>query len=327
MTTAPRPFALRLRRALLGLLAAAAVAGPVVGAASPVDVPAPRPTAPATLNSIDSASLQARYAATLRDIEAARRTAADFGNDIRAAALEAMTTSGRHFLTFDGRDGGRAVEVYGDLSRAERIAVLVPGADVTVDNYWRLRAGAKALRKQLPPGSAVIAWLGYRTPTTVSLASANTERGSDAAHALSAFLRQLGSVLPEVNISLLCHSYGTVVCAHAASRSDARDIILCGSPGTGYDDVGAMHTRATVWAGRGSDDWVAHVPHLRLELGLTEIGLCTDPLSSGFGATRFDAGDGGHSDYLKPGSVSLRNIALIIAGQSPVRSSSGEHLA
>ncbi|MFF5969830.1 alpha/beta hydrolase [Streptomyces collinus] len=327
MATAPRPFALRLRRALLGLLAAAAVAGPVVGAASPVDVPAPRPTAPATLHSVDSASLQARYAATRRDIEAARSAAAELGNGRRAAALKAMTADGRHFLTFDGRNGGRAVETYGDLSRAERIAVLVPGADVTVDKYWRLRAGAKALRKQLPPRSAVIAWLGYRTPTTVSLASANTERGSDAAEALSAFLQQLGSALPEVNTSLVCHSYGTVVCAHAASRSDAKDIILCGSPGTGYDDVGALHTRATVWAGRGSDDWVADVPHLRLGLGLTEIGLGADPLSSGFGATGFDAGDGGHSDYLKPGSVSLRNIALIVAGQSPVRSSSGEHLA
>jgi hypothetical protein len=33
-----------------------------------------------------------------------------------------------------------------------------------------------------------------------------------------------------------------------------------------------------------------------------------------FGARLFDAGPGGHSDYLKPGSVSLRNLARIVAG-------------
>uniref|UniRef100_A0AAU2W172 Alpha/beta hydrolase family protein n=1 Tax=Streptomyces sp. NBC_00008 TaxID=2903610 RepID=A0AAU2W172_9ACTN len=312
----------RLRRALATVLAVVAVAGPVVGAAGPGDVPAPRPTVRSTLRGVDPASLETRYAGTRRDIEAARGMAAGHGDGKRAAALDAMTDAGRHFLTFDGRNGGRAVEVYGDLARAERIAVVVPGADVTVDNYWRLRAGAKALRRELPPGSAVIAWLGYRTPSTVSLAAANAELGSDAAEDLSAFLRQLGRSLPAA--SLICHSYGTVVCAHAAARSDVKDIVLCGSPGTGYEDVGAMRTRATVWAGRGGDDWVGGLPHLRLRLGFTEIGLGTDPLSSDFGARVFDAGDGGHSDYFKPGSLSLRNIARIVTGRYPVSASSGE---
>lgn len=327
MTMVPYPRTHRLRRALLAVLAVAAVAGPVVGAARPADVPAPRPTAGATLDTVDEASLTARYAGTRKDIESARGAAAGHGDGKRAAALQAMTDAGRHFLSFDGRNGGRAVEVYGVLSRAGRIAVLVPGAGVTVDNYWRLRAGAKALRRELPPGSAVIAWLGYRTPSTVSLAAANVELGSDSAEALSTFLRQLGRVLPAARTSLVCHSYGTVLCAYAAARSDVKDIVLCGSPGTGHDDVGALRTRAAVWAGRGSDDWVGDVPHLRLELGLTEVGLGTDPLSSDFGATVFDAGDGGHSDYFKPGSLSLRNIARIVTGRSPVSASSGEQHA
>lgn len=327
MATAPRPRTRRLRRALPAVLAAFAVAGLVVGAASPADVPAPRPTAPASLGAVDAEALKARYAATRRDIEAARQTAAEHSDGQRADALLAMTSAGRHFLTFDGRNGGRAVEIYGDLSRAERIAVVVPGAGVTVDNYWRLRSGAGALLRDLPPQSAVIAWLGYRTPSTVSLAAANAELGSDAAHDLSAFLHQLDRALPAARTSLVCHSYGTVVCAHAASGSGVRDIVLCGSPGTGYDDARALRTRATVWAARGSDDWVAEVPHARLELGATEIGLGTDPLSSSFGATVFDAGDGGHSDYFKPRSVSLRNIARIVTGRAPVGTSSGEHHA
>ncbi|WP_187282314.1 hypothetical protein [Streptomyces sp. wa22] len=40
----------------------------------------------------------------------------------------------------------------------------------------------------------------------------------------------------------------------------------------------------------------------------------TDPVSPEFGAKVFDAGDAGHSDYLGPGSVSLRSIAGIVAG-------------
>ncbi|MEU9573413.1 hypothetical protein AB0D62_26775 [Streptomyces massasporeus] len=141
MATASRSFAPRLRRALLGLLAAAAVAVPVVGAAGPVDVPAPRSTAPTTLSSVDSASLQARYAATRRDIEAARRAAAELGNGRRAAALEAMTADRRHFVTFDGRNGGRAVEAYGDLSQADRIAERATAATATTSNPVRCRCG------------------------------------------------------------------------------------------------------------------------------------------------------------------------------------------
>jgi hypothetical protein len=37
-------------------------------------------------------------------------------------------------------------------------------------------------------------------------------------------------------------------------------------------------------------------------------------VSRGFGARIFAAGSGGHSDYLKPGSVPLRSIAAIVSG-------------
>ncbi|MFD8793267.1 alpha/beta hydrolase, partial [Streptomyces vinaceus] len=73
-------------------------------------------------------------------------------------------------LTFDGRGRGRAVEVLGDLESADRVAVLVPGSDTTLDTYERFRAGAVALRQRLlaagHPRSAVVAWLGYDTPGT-----------------------------------------------------------------------------------------------------------------------------------------------------------------
>ncbi|MCA6091995.1 alpha/beta hydrolase family protein [Streptomyces sp. SCA3-4] len=310
---ASRPRSSRLRRTLLAALVAASVAVPVSGMAHPAAVPAPEPTALAPLRSATPAALAARYATTRNDIRAAARTAADHGDRRRAAALRTMAAPGRHFLSFDGRDGGRSAEVVGDLSRAERVAVLVPGSDTGLDRYGRLRSGATALQRELGGRSAVIAWLGYATPATLSPDVLTPGRAGSAAAGLRDFVRELSAAAPAARMSLLCHSYGSVVCARAAPDLPVAAIVLYGSPGTGADHVGQLHTRATVWAGRGTDDWIAEVPHVRLRLPFATVGLGADPVSPGFGARVFDAGTGGHSDYLRPGSVPLRNIARIVA--------------
>ena len=54
------------------------------------------------------------------------------------------------------------------------------------------------------------------------------------------------------------------------------------------------------------------VPNVRV-LG---AGFGADPTAPGFGARRFAAGGGNHSDYLAPGGVSLRNLALIALGRT-----------
>ena len=74
--------------------------------------------------------------------------------------------------------------------------------------------------------------------------------------------------------------------------------------------AGALHTTARVWAGRGASDWIQAVPHIHL-FGL---GFGQDPMSPAFGARVFAAGTGGHSSYLKPGDISLRNLAYIALG-------------
>jgi hypothetical protein len=101
-----------------------------------------------------------------------------------------------------------------------------------------------------------------------------------------------------------------VVCGLAAPHLPVTDIAVFGSPGMDASSVAALHTTARVWAGRVSSDWIRHVPHVQV-LGL---GFGTDPVSPGFGAHIFAAGSGGHSDYLDPGSVSLRNLAEIALG-------------
>ena len=54
------------------------------------------------------------------------------------------------------------------------------------------------------------------------------------------------------------------------------------------------------------------MPHIRL-FGL---GFGADPMSPGFGARIFAADTGGHSGYLDPGSVALRNLAYIALGDA-----------
>ncbi|WP_329612071.1 alpha/beta hydrolase family protein [Streptomyces brevispora] len=310
-----RPHNSRLRRALLAALIATSVAVPVSGASRPAAVPAPAPAALAPLRDTAPGTLDARYAVTRHGILAAERTAAAHGDRRRAAALRAMADPRRHFLLFDGRDGGRTAEVFGDLAQAERIAVIVPGADTDLDRYWRLRNDSAALRRELGGRSAVVAWLGYETPVTVSPAVLTTGRAEAAAPRLREFTGELHTARPAARISLLCHSYGSVVCARAApGLRGVAAIVLCASPGTGAGNVRALHTRATVWAGRGADDWIAGIPHTRLHLPFVSIGFGPDPMSRKFGAHTFDAGTGGHSDYLKPGSVPLKNIARIVSG-------------
>ncbi|MFI9568167.1 alpha/beta hydrolase [Streptomyces rishiriensis] len=310
----------RRLRALLALLITAAVVVPLTTAAARPRIPAPAPAALAPLTAV---TLEQAYAANRADAALASRMAAAHGDRHRASAVRALAAPSRRLLSFDGRGSGRAVEVLGDLVHADRVAVLVPGSDTSLDTYGRFHAGAAALRQRLvgQPGAgartAVVAWLGYSTPGTVSTTAITPTRAEEAAPGLRDFLRELRAVTGAgARVTLLCHSYGTVVCARAASRVDVSDLVLLGSPGTGVQAAADLHTRARVWAARGSDDWVADVPHVRADLFGTTVGFGADPMSPSFGARVFAAGSGGHSDYFRPGSVALANIARIVLGET-----------
>ncbi|WP_435877766.1 hypothetical protein [Streptomyces kurssanovii] len=109
-------MASRLRRTLLAGLVTAAVAVPVSAAVRPSAVPAPPPAAVGTLTSAELPRLEDRFAANRDSIRAAARAAAAHGDRGRAATLREMAAGGGRFLTFDGRDGGRGAEVFGDLA-------------------------------------------------------------------------------------------------------------------------------------------------------------------------------------------------------------------
>ncbi|MDN3026445.1 alpha/beta hydrolase [Streptomyces sp. S.PB5] len=310
------------RRATLAALITGAVVLPLSAAARP-EIPAPPP---ATLAPLTATTLDEAYAANRANAAQASRMAAAHGDTERAAADRAMAAPTRTLLHFDGRGSGRATEVLGDLTNAGHIAVLVPGSDTSLDTYARFHKAAAALHTQLTrtdPRTAVIAWLGYETPATISPTVTTTGRADEAAPQLRKFMSELRAVVGgHPTVSLLCHSYGSVVCARAAGTDDdatgldATDLVLLGSPGTGADTAAALHTRARIWAARGADDWVAEVPHIRTGFFGITVGFGTDPMSPAYGAHTFAAGGGGHSDYFAPGSVSLTNLARIVLGDT-----------
>lgn len=302
---------MRLRR-----ITAVAAAVAAVFATTAAVLPGSPPDRPQRMPALTTRALDARYAADSQLIAKAARTAARAGNSSLAQSLDGMRS--RHFIDFNPRGQGLAAEVIGNLATATRVAILVPGSDTSLATFGSRgtaspQGGALALAAQtrrLDPGAhlAIIAWLGYRTPSLLSPAVMTSGDAGQGATALRAFAGDLASHGRQV--ALICHSYGSVVCGLAAPHLPVTDIAVAGSPGMDASSVRALHTTARVWAGREASDWIRDVPHVHF-LGL---GFGQDPMAPAFGARIFATGAGGHSSYFQPGGVSLRNLAWIALG-------------
>jgi hypothetical protein len=304
---------MRMRRISAIVAAAAAVAATTAAVypSAPADRLQPMPA-------LTARGLAARYTADAHQIVRAARAASRAGNTGLASSLRAMR--GGQFLDFNAAGQGLAVEVFGNLATATRVAIIVPGSDTSLATFDSRgtaspEGAARALTAQAhtldPHGRlAVVAWLGYQTPSTLSPAVMTSGDAGQGAGALRPFVDDL--VRHGHQVALLCHSYGSVVCGLAAAHLPVTDIAVYGSPGMDASSVGALHTTARVWAGRGTGDWIQNVPHVQF-LGL---GFGQDPMAPAFGARHFDCGGGGHSDYFKPGSVALRNLADIALGDT-----------
>ena len=306
---------MRLRRIATATAVAAAAAATVLATTAALSPAAPSdPMQP--LPALTSQALAARYATDSAAIARAAGSAQRSGDPALARSLDALR--GRHFLSFDPRGPGEAIEVLGDLATATRVAVLVPGSDTSLATFGSrgtaspggAAAALAAQAHRLDPGArlAVVAWLGYSTPATLSPGVLTSGDAGQGASALRPFVTDLAR--HGARVALLCHSYGTVVCGLAAPHLPVTDIAVFGSPGMDVSSVRAMDTSARVWAGRASGDWIRYVPHIQL-LGL---GFGPDPTAPAFGARPFSCGGTGHSGYLRPGSMSLRNLAYIALG-------------
>ncbi|WP_329388225.1 alpha/beta hydrolase [Streptomyces sp. NBC_01716] len=289
---------------------------------------------PLVVGNLNGAPLTLRYRANRLAVIQARDVERERMDDSRLSVVgrhqagrrmhrfESMAGEGRQILAFDPTGDGRAAEVFGDLDSAGRVSVVVPGADTNLLTFERTkrrytapvgmaRSLYEAERAASPrTRTAVIAWADYTAPAGIGVDAVTGRLASKGAGRLKA----LTSALPGTSrVSLICHSYGSVVCGIAARRLPARvtDVAVAGSPGMRAESAGQLDSRARVWAMRDSDDWIQAVPYL--EVG--GLGHGADPVTSDFGARVLSAqGAAGHTGYFEPGTESLRNFADIGVG-------------
>ncbi|MEP7054689.1 MAG: alpha/beta hydrolase [Actinomycetota bacterium] len=251
-----------------------------------------------------------------------------------AVRRQLATDPAARLLTLDFADGGLAAVALGDVDVTTDVAVVVPGLnqDVTGDlpalvaDARSLRDTARALERDaaLSGDIATVAWIGYRTPNLLTVASshraqvgglrlASFSSGLDASREIHRMLQ--AASMPALHLSLVGHSYGSLAVGYAMQKAPpVDDLVLLGSPGVGVDSALQLTGRKdNVFVGEARGDPVA-------DLGW----FGRDPSSTGFGARQLQTDGGqdpltgvplaasyGHSDYLTAGSESLRNIAAV----------------
>ena len=264
---------------------------------------------PELVGNLDGAPIPLRYAANAEaiDREIARLRADGVSDDDpRLRKLRELDDPNRHFLLFDPAGDGRAAEVFGDLTTARHVAVVVPGMNNDLDNF----TGGDAERVQHqasqfdPDQVATIQWLGYDTPEgATALGTGAAEPGAEA---LPQFVEGIRAQRSErLHWTVIGHSYGSLVTGMAESGQglDVDETVLVGSPGVGVEHASDLGD-GNVWVGLADWDLVGY-----------SGWFGPNPHDKGFGATRFHTGDiSGHSSYFNEGSESLRNIGLITAG-------------
>lgn len=124
---------------------------------------------PLVVGNLDGVPVELRYRANARSLRAS--------HDPRYTHL--AEPGHRQILAFDPRGRGQVAEVFGDLSTARHVAVVVPGSDIdagtfdrTSDVYGTPAGMAKSLYAETGHGSAVVAWAGYTTPVGVGIDAA-----------------------------------------------------------------------------------------------------------------------------------------------------------
>ncbi|MGP3947437.1 alpha/beta hydrolase [Streptomyces sp. 7N604] len=289
---------------------------------------------PLVVGNLGGAPVELRYHANRIALDDARRTAKERMNDQRLTEVgrqeagrlmhrfESMLTEGRQILAFDPTGPGRAAEVFGDLSQARQVSVVVPGVDTNLVNFERTertytapvgmaQSLYEAQRAERPDArTAVVAWADYTSPAGLGVDAATGRLAEEGAVRLDSFVDSLSAAS---RVSLFCHSYGSVVCGVAANKLSPKvtDIAVAGSPGMRVENAAGLGTRARVWATRDADDWIQDVPYM--EFGA--LGHGADPVSQGFGARVLSADRAfGHAGYFEPGTDSLENFAEIGVG-------------
>jgi len=284
------------------------------------------------------ASLEGRISATSEQLTAltSLQGKLDMGGQPYEFEGREVTMPPMYLLGFDTNEAGHAIVACGDPDTAKNVAVYVPGLntssnsahfqfDVQHTQNMTLAADGDAGAND----TATILWLGYNAPQMTAgpsaLAVSQTDDATAAVPALTGFLSSLRTTDKDIsNLTLLGHSYGSVVVGETAraSRLPVDNIILVGSPGVEAGSAAQLNIAPShVWTGTAPNDPVARLGWFG--------GPPTDP---GFGANQFTVNATGgsglmgqHGEYFDDatsnlngdrGDSSLNNIGYIISGQT-----------
>jgi hypothetical protein len=217
----------------------------------------------------------------------------------------------RQFLSVDTDGKGRAVEVHGDLSRARRMAFMVPGMGNSLDRMPDLVARSKAVQNEAGEGTVAVTWLGYDSPSNV-LQAAGKERAYDAAPGVRADLVALRLEMPpDTPITGVGHSFGTVVIGQACLYGARFDrVFFTGSPGVDPD----VHSAADLHLGpqmliveRAPGDYVVYT-----QWHGSDPANWPDVVRA---ATAGGEPVHWHQRYYRPGTESLKNAGRAVRGE------------
>ena len=225
------------------------------------------------------------------------------------ARFQSFLDGDRQILLFDPTGDGRIAEVFGNLATADDVAVVVPGIGNSLASYSDKYA--RNLHDAANGDTATIMWLGYDTPSApkdlnlLDPSAISAARAKEWAPSLASFtdgLRATGYG----EITVVAHSYGTVLAAEAAKVGmHVERVILLGSPGIPAGNA-SVFNGADVFAAKNSGEYVDK---------FSTHG--TDPTSDGFGARHlpgnplklFD-----HESYFNKDSQALEGIVKAVEG-------------
>ena len=224
----------------------------------------------------------------------------------------------RSLLTLDVENGRvLAAVAQGDVDHAKNVATVVPGIGTTVEESLQneIKRGANLRSAAVAEGNidskdvAVVSWLGYEAPPKFSPDMndlnkiATIDLADKGSNKLAGFLtgvnasRMYGA--GDANMTLLGHSYGSVVSGRATTKiadGVVDNEILFGSPGMGTYDPSEIHVpegRRFV-SGVPKGDWVQGASDDRgayyLGLGILAPPLIPAVIGAGSAAELYGVG-------------------------------------
>lgn len=286
------------------------------------------------------------------DDERERVDAALAGIDVLDRRLDAP---GALLLGFGTEGGGRAVVATGDPDRSDNVVTYVPGVGARLEavgiDLARSDAVVRSAHAADPQAdTAAVTWIGYRAPSGLAAAVGDgaARDGGDALARFQDGLRVTGHG-DRARLTVLGHSYGSLVAGHAAATGDlaADELVLVGSPGAGTRrDVADLRMDPEhVWATVAANDPINHVPGAPAAgtsapfPSTRQLAHGSDPTDPAFGAQVFVSAPGtlgpladdpatvgdestptaAHGQYWDPRSPSLESIGRIAVGRRDVQ--------